>query len=287
MHIEKDLWLIAARTVARKFIASNYSDEAPLFDTFWQAFSFKINEALRDGTAGQLTLKQTSQTITEISIAKGYALDLMTPVIIGTITEIMYEMRTRRLSANELEKLIGSAAAHQGAKPSLTACLIRHLPQLCSELSSCKENASEAVISKGPVSRYRIWTAGKTMIVNSIDEYEKNKAKYLFWIDVDEKPYISRIKPEQRIGPQAVKLLLYLIERLGAPIPKETVLRDLFNAKNRDIKDTDINNIEQQFTKLHQYCGGQFRKYLFANHKNGYGLKNFFADKYFIYERLR
>ena len=288
MHIDKDSWLSTTRAIAEKFIEINYSEEAPLFDAFWQAFTFKINAVFKAGTIGQLTLKQTSQIITEISIAKEYALDLMTPIIIGTVTEIMYEMRKKDFSANELEKLIGSAAARQGAKPSLTACLLRNLPKLCNELSSCKENVSEAIVSNSSVSQYRIWTEGSNRVVDSIDKYEKNKMKYLFWIDLDERPYISHITSGSRIGPEALEFLKYLVKSLGQRKPVNNVLIEVFKDTIADITGTEENRIEQQITKLNAYSNGQFRKYLYGNKfKKGIGLKNSFADKYFLFERLR
>lgn len=299
MHIEKNSWLSAARMVARKFIESNYSEEAPLFDAFWQAFSFKINEAFKAGTSGPLTLKQTSQTITEISIAKGYALDLMTPVIIGTITEIMYEMRTRRLSANELERLIGSAAARQGAKPSLTACLIRHLPQLYNELSSCKENVSEAVVSSVPVSRYRIWTAGTSKVVENLDKYEKHKDDYLLWIDIDEKQHVSHRYPRQKLKPMAVKLFRYLVDNFDKPVYLNDILRDVFEEPTIDDFEEDKvfkvkketlaqDLVEQYLTSIEKFSGNQFRKHLSSRWKqNGLSLRGTFANKYFLFERLR
>ena len=34
------------------------------------------------------------------------------------------------------------------------------------------------------------------------------------------------------------------------------------------------------------YCGGKFRQYLFSNQTKGFGLKDSFAEKYFLFEKL-
>jgi hypothetical protein len=271
--------------LTRKIVESNYSEEVVLFDTFWQTFVFKVNEIFKATTNGRLTIKLTRQIITEISFVNNNALDLMTPIIIGTVAEIIFEMRTQKLSASELENVIGKAAARQGAKPSLTACLIRNLPPLCNELSSCNENVGEAVVFKGPGSQYRVWTDGKNMIVNDIEKYKKNKRDYLFWIDLRERSHTSGINGA-RIGLQAIKLLMYLIQNLGVSVAKEDVLKNVFDDSRTEVYSTDINNMQQQITKLHKYCGGKFRQYLFSDQKKGFGLKASFADKYFLFEKL-
>ena len=271
--------------LTKKIVESNYSEEVVLFDAFWQTFVFKVNEIFKAEPNGRLTIKPTRQTITEISFVKNNALDLMTPIIIGTVAEIIFGMRTKKLSSSELEKLIGKAAARQGARPSLTACLIRNLPPLCNELSSCKENVGEAVVFKKPVSQYRVWTDGKNMIVDDIEKYEKHKKDYLFWIDLRERSHTSGVN-DARIGHQAIKLLMYLIQNLGVSVAKEDVFKNAFDADRTDIQDSDIDNMQQQITKLHKYCGGKFRQYLFSDQKKGFGLKASFADKYFLFEKL-
>lgn len=285
MHFDRDSWIDKIKVIAKKFVKNNYSEELSLFDTFWQVLSPKINEVIKSNDVGDITFKRINQIVAEVSFAKDNALDLMTPIIIGAITEVLFQVRTKKISTSELEKIIGTAAVRQGAKPSLTACLIRNIPILYNDLLHTKDNASEATVSI-VIPQYRIWTKGKKEVVKSIDKFEKNKARYLLWIDLDEKHHISSINPKLRIAPQTVKLLVYLVERLGTPVPTKDILKDVFEAGSREIGDSDINNIEQNLTRLQKFCNGKFRQYLFSNHRKGYGLKDSFADKYFLFERL-
>jgi hypothetical protein len=282
MNIDKNSLLNTARMITKEIVESNYSEEVELFDDLWQKFVFKARFGAELCILANVVRLSTT---TETPVVKNNALALMTPIIIGTVAEVIFEMRTKNLSVNELERFIGKAASRQGARPSLIACLIRNLPPLCKEISLCKENDDEAVIFKGPVSHYRVWTEGKNMIIDDIEKYEKRKRDYLFWIDLRERSHAYSVNGD-RIGPQAIKLLMYLIQNLEVSVAKEDVFKNVFDNRT-EVNDTDIDNIQQQITKLHKYCGGEFRQYLFSDQKRGFGLKASFADKYFLFEKLR
>ena len=54
-----------------------------------------------------------------------------------------------------------------------------------------------------------------------------------------------------------------------------------------EVDSSHIDAIEQQFTKLNRFTGGQFRKHLLRGKDNGYGLRGSFANRYFLFKRLR
>ena len=174
MYIDKALWLSAAKTVTKKFIKNNYSQEDSLFDAFWQAFLFKANEIFKADVTGRLIFDPTGQSLANISFTNDSSIDLVSPVVLPTVAAIMQQIQTKDFSKNELEELISTTAANFGAKPSLTACLVRSLPSLCNEVMSYEPDASEATISIACKSQYKIWTNGEVRIVDSIDKYEEN-----------------------------------------------------------------------------------------------------------------
>jgi len=288
MHHYKQLWLNATRMVAKAFIEKNYLKEAPLFDAFWDAFSSRMHDILDRTSEGWPEQNIAKNIVTEISFAKENALDLVTPIVLATTAEVIREVNAGNTSLSELENFIGRTAARFGARVELTASLVRSLPSLCKEVLSTKPGMDEAIVSAASVIQYLIWTKGDSKVVKSIREYEKHKADYLFWIDLNEKSHMSEAAPNRRIAPEAVALLKYLVENIGTPIPVTDVLRDVFHYDTTGITDIEKNRIEQQITKLHLFCGGQFREHLFGERfTKGLGLKTSFADKYFLFSRLR
>ena len=286
MYIDKDSWLDTTKVVAKKFIESNYFQEVSLFDSFWQAFSFKVNEALKADASGKLTIDSTGQAITDISFARDSAIDSVSPIVLPTVAAIMQQIQLKKFGKNELEDLITTTAAHFGAKPSLSACLVRSLPVLCNEVMSYEPSASEATVSVAPKPQYRIWANGKSKIVDSIDNYEKNKDKYLFWIDLDAKKHLSPKNNKQILSPQSLELLRYLVENIGNRKTIDDVLADVFDDNTSLTKEHDKSKIEQQITKLQKHSDNQFREFLFSKwFENGLGLNDSFKDQYFLFSR--
>ena len=287
MYIDRNSWLNATKVVAQKFIEINYSQDVSFFDMFWQGFLFKVDKALKVNASGQLTLDSTGQAIANISFARDSAIDSVSPVVLPTVAVIMQQIQKKNLSQSKLEELISSTAAHFGAKPSLTACLVRSLPALCNEVMSYEPNASEATVSVASEPQYKIWTNGKSKIADSIDKYEKNKDKYLFWIDLDAKKHLSPKNNEQILSPRSIELLRCLVENVGNRKSIDDVLIDVFDDNTSLTKKHDKSKIGQQLTKLHKHSDSQFRKYLFSKwFENGLGLKDSFKDKYFLFSRL-
>lgn len=138
--------------------------------------------------------------------------------------------------------------------------------------------------------RYRIWAEGKRDVVDDLSKYEAKKNEYELWIDRDEKKHESTKNPGATISLKAVDLAICLVERLGKHVLVEEVLRRVWDEEietNEDFKKSQYNKIELQLTKLQNFCGGGFRKYLFdKKFEKGIGLKTSFRDKYFIFERL-
>jgi len=286
MYIDKDLWLSTAKVVAKKFIESNYLQEVALFDSFWQGFSFKVNEALKADAFGKLTIDSTEQAITDISFARDSAIDSVSPIVLPTVAAIMQQIQIKKFSENELEDLITTTAEHFGAKPSLSACLVRSLPVLCKEVMSYDPNANETTISVASKPKYRIWTNGRSEFIDSIDNYEKNKDKYLFWIDLDAKKHISPKNSKQTLSPRSIELLRYLVVNIGNRKSIDDILKDVFDDNTSLTKEHDKSKIEQQITKLQKHSDNQFRKFLFSKwFENGLGLNDLFKDQYFLFSR--
>ena len=278
MHEDNKSYLNNTRIIARAFIGRHYPDEAPLFDVFWDTFASRMQLFHSQFPGVWPAPNMTHDIITEVSFAAGGTIDFVTPITLATLSATLYNINRERLSSAELEKLIRQSAAHYGAKPRLTAALVRHISALCMEILTVKAGGNDAVVSAAPKPQYKIWTNGESRIVDSISKYEKHKDDYLFWIDLNETSYVSKKFRNRRLSPRAVKLLKYLIERLGTPVPVEDIMSD--------DPEGDKNKIDQQLSKLNTFCGGRFRKYCFAKwFDKGLGLTTAFAEKYFLFER--
>ena len=207
-----------------------------------------------------------------------------------TVLRASFRIPEQGLSASQLRDIVEKTATECGAKGELLAALTNYLPSLYVDVLAAKLDATEAdilLLSAQP--QYRIWTGGKKRIVSDISQYEKRKQEYLFWIDKDDKTHESPRNPGNKIGHEAIDLLIYLVERLGRRVPPAEILEQIFEDKPVDDKLDQYhkNKIEVQLTALQKFSGGEFRKYLFADKfKRGLGLKSSFADKYFIFSQL-
>jgi len=287
MFMDNKNWLNDIRDVAEKFISSHYPQELSMFDTFWNVSSIYLNNIPED-TPPELAISGSqTNAIAGISFNKVESLDLMTPIIIATVTEAILSMKSKRLSNQSLESVIASAASRHGAKPGLIECLAKHLPALCSDIEEVSKDPLKTIISNQPEPQYRIWTAKGTSTVESIEKYVKQKDSYMFFLDLREKTHKSNFPKGGSISTQAVNLLKYLTNRLGLITPSLEIFKNVFDNDVIELTDSDENNIEQQITKLHKYSGKKFRSYLFSDHTEGYGLKESFADKFFFFTRLR
>ena len=280
VYNNKTEWLSNIKTAAQIFIEKHLSEESPFFETFWQIFSVKINEAFKSEDISKITFKPVSCVVAEISFVKGYAQDFVTPIVTLTIAEVLYALNTGKYSFAELESIIHSSAARHGAKPSLTACLVRSLPSLCKDIAACKRNhPAESIISQAPgPSEYLIWTEGKKIILGNMDKYEKNKGKYLLWIDLD--------NPANGLTPKSIRLLIHLVENIGSPVSIPDILKKVFDEASHLGNEEETNKINQQLVKLENYSGKRFRQYLMAGWpKESLGLSDNFRDKYFLFKR--
>lgn len=272
-------WLSTVKMFSKNFVSENYPEELSLFDSFWLVFY----EKLIDIQAGeQLNLTPSRMVINQISFVSETSLDLVSPVVLSVFAEVMVIVKSKNLTINELEKEIAAIAARHRAKPSLIACLTRSISLLYQELKKI-DDTSEAKIYE-VLTHYRIWTAAREEIVESVDKYEKNKSKYLFWIDLDKKQQVSALNPKLKLPAKPVELLHTMVKHIGSPIPLEVLSKEF--SQSGEIEGSDIDNIEQNLSKLHKFCGNNFRQYLFTNHKRGFGLKDSFRDKYFLFERI-
>ncbi|TKJ38334.1 MAG: hypothetical protein CEE38_06135 [Planctomycetes bacterium B3_Pla] len=286
MHEDDKSCLNNTRIIARAFIEEHYPDEAPLFDVFWETFASRM-QLFHSQSPGVWPAPNTAHDIiTEVSFAAGGTLDFVTPITLATLSATLHNINRERLSSTELKRLIRQSATQYGSKPRLTAALVRHISALCMEILTVKADGDDAVVSAAPKPQYKIWTNGESWTVDSISKYEEHKDDYLFWIDLNERSHVSKKFGNRRLTPRAVKLLKYLIERLGTPAPVEDVMKDVFDDVMSDNTEGDKNKIDQQLSKLNAFCGGQFREYCFTKwFDKGLGLKTSFADEYFLFER--
>ena len=281
MNQNNESWLNVVQEIAHAFIVEDYNSESALFDPCWEVFAGRIGDL--EGTSREDLFE--SSIIQDISFATSSSQDLVTPIVLATVAETISTINAKKLSGSKLEKFIGDTAARFGAQPGLAATLLKHLPALCKEALGGK---TDGTVSTSPDNQFKIWTNGESKIVQSIDEHEKQKDKYLFWIDLDEKKHVSKLDASRKLSPRSIQLLKCLVEQLGSPIPVGEILIDAFEDSSDIPVATDESRIEQQLSKLHKFCGDQFRQYLFAKwFRNGLGLKDSFADKYFLFSRCR
>ena len=217
----------------------------------------------------------------------GEGADRVSRIIRLTVTEVLFETKGKRVSLFELEKLVGKIAAGMGASGELLAALVRNLSKLCVEARGANLQTTNALVSR-VIPQYMIWTNGEREIVKDIGVYEKKKKKYLIWLDCDERVHRSVRKKGVKLGDEAIRLLIYLIERLGRRTQVTQVLRDIFDDTTADPGLTEKNKIDQQLTSIENFCGKGFRDYIFGEwFKKGLGLHETFSDEYFIFYRLR
>ena len=269
-------WLETVRHISLEFIGSHYPSEASLFDSFWSVVAGKINHALEGTTGNQLSREQVSQ-LTHQALSGEQSLDLVTPIVIGTLSTVFYGLKENPESLSKQESMVAEIAARYGAKPSLTACLIKHLPALCHDLQAVPKT-QDALVKKKLEPQYQIWTNGESQIVNDITSFEKTKKDYLLWVDLASHQCHSKGRSEEKINPQTIKLLVYLVEHLGVQIPSSQVFQEVFDSDREFCEETDLNTIEQQITKLNKLCHKQFRSYLFPDRNQGFGLSEKFKD---------
>ena len=155
-------------------------------------------------------------------------------------------------------------------------------------ITALKSTMAEQTTSIKP--KYQIWLQGKCKIVKDINEYKSKKNSFDFFIDLDEKIHQSLKKSGAALSPLSVKLLICLVERLDKRVSLEKLLKDVWDEEvqeNVDFKKLQQSKIEQQLTKLENFCGSGFRKHLFSEKfENGIGLKMSFKNQYFIFKRL-
>ncbi len=307
MNTKHKIWLSRIRKISHKFIKKNFSNEEPLFEVFWQVFCFKIDDMLEVDLSEQLIVDTKNNIVTnnsfakdmlevdlseqlivdtkshvviDISFAKDYALDMATPIVLATVAETMRLVNTKKHSYEQLETLISKTAAKFGAMPGLTACLTRSLPKLCMDILTCDPNTEQANVLMSPQSKYRIFVNGGTDIIDSIDEYKKNKSKYLLWIDIDQKP---KSPPD----PRAINLLKFLVKNIGIRNSIEEIIREVYEDVPSNISKSDNNKIAQHLSQLNKYGKERFIGYLFDDWRNkGLGLDDSFSNKYFLFMRL-
>lgn len=281
MYNDKESWLSEIKTTAKQFIDRYYAKESPLFETFWQVFALNFKDA------DPFVQNSAIPSATDISFVQENALDLVTPIVLGTLAEMMVNATPQQLSPHEVEQIIGTAATRYGAKPSLIACLIKNLPVLYKDLLSCDKNISEAVVSTTSPRHYRIWTGGKILVAETLDKYEKHKHKYLFWIDLDSHKNKSSRAPGQQLKPMSIRLLKCLVENLGSPVSLLKIRQTIGDPNATAISPYEIEVISQSLSGLNTFCGSKLSGYYSRTWKRkGLGLDLSFQDKYFLYEKF-
>lgn len=275
------------RQVAESFIKKHYAEEEQFFSAVWEAFEKWVRRL--KVPVERIDLSEVLHTRSGLGFVGEEGLDLVSPIVLSTVAETLQESRKRKLSVSGLELAVRKAATRAGAAGELLACLIHHLPELVAAARSAKASISEAYVSLAQKPQYEIWTEGDHKIVDNIDKFKQEQEKYLFWIDLTNKEYLSLgIKPEQKIGPTAIEILIYLIENIGVSIPRREIFEDVFEESTEENIGWK-NRLQQFLTQLHNFTGKTFReKYLPLDRiSDCLSLKNSFRDKYFIFETLR
>jgi hypothetical protein len=286
-HQRHGFLLSTIRIVAQRFIECHYTGESPYFEDCWRVLSSKIHEALDSAPTGQLAIESPEHLIKNLSLAGPASLGLVTPIVVGTITQTLCALKDHQANAEELKLIVASSAAHLGASHQLTACLIQHIPGLIVDILKNQREGGDALVGKASPPQYAIWTMGEERMVGSITTYEHKRNQYLLWLDLNETSHVLASSPKTRIGQQAVHVLIYLVRNLGVVRPAKELYREVWDPMTDEVDSSHIDAIEQQFTKLNRFTGGQFRKHLLRGEDNGYGLRESFANRYFLFKRLR
>jgi hypothetical protein len=128
---------------------------------------------------------------------------------------------------------------------------------------------------------------GEERIVETITAYERKRRRYLLWLDLNDTSHALANSPKTKLGQQAVRVLLCLVRNIGVVRPAKDLYRDVWDSTTDEIEASHIDAIEQQLTRLNRFTGGRFRRYLQRGDDNGYGLRDSFANQYFLFKRLR
>jgi len=275
--------------VVEMFIKRYYAEEERFLPAVWEAFdewAGRLKEPLEKIDIAEVLL----DTQTGLGFAGQGQIDLVPPIVLSTVAETLQKSQSEKLSTSKLERIVGKAAIRAGAAGELLACLIGHLPALVIAVRNSDPDVSEAYISVAKKLQYKILTGGENhKIVDSIDKFRGKQDTYLFWIDITNKEYLSLgIEPEQKIGPTAIKILVYLVKNIGVSIPRRKIFEDVFEETTEENIGW-VNRLQQFVTQLHNFTGKTFReKYLLLDRiSDCLSLKNSFKNKYFIFETLR
>ncbi len=274
------IWLDAAKEFACQFIERHYPSESAFFESFWSVVVNTIDQAVQSLAPGQNLTRGQMVKLTHQAFTGDQAMDLVTPIVIATLTVLTHEIKQAPCTSQQLQDRVEAIAADHGASPSLIACLRDHLPSLYQDLQ--KRNDSPTALINRPEPQYHIWTEGKHLIVTDITEYEQRKAGYLLWVDLAKQECQCLGRSPQKIGGQSMKLLVYMVEHLGVQVSFKQIDAELYKTSINDDR-----AIEQQLSKMQKLTRKQFRNYLFPDHKAGFGLKDDFKDQYFIFKRMR
>jgi hypothetical protein len=280
-------WLATVRLAAEQFIESHYAHESPYFENWWRVLSTKIGEVVTSAPAGRLTIEGPGHLIENISLTGSASLGLVTPIVIGTITETLWGLKNYQPSNEELRQLVTSSAARLGASHQLNACLTRYVPDLIVSVLKHQHECGDAIIGKATPPQYAIYTMGEERIVETITAYERKRRRYLLWLDLNDTSHALANSPKTKLGQQAVRVLLCLVRNIGVVRPAKDLYRDVWDSTTDEIEASHIDAIEQQLTRLNRFTGGRFRRYLQRGDDNGYGLRDSFANQYFLFKRLR
>ena len=287
---ETEKLMAGIHQVAEMFIKRYYPEQEYSFTGAWEAFAQWVKQ-----WKGREPEKMASEALlayvrTGLGFAEEAGVDRVSRIVIGTVAKLFCEPQGKMPSLFRLEGRIGKIAAGTEASGELLAALLRHLPKLYMEARAANLESAEATVSLAAKPQYEVWTGGNRQIVSSISEEEQKKEKYLFWIDLDEKVHKSIICPGKTVGPEAIRLFICLVDRLGKRVPKTDLFKEVFEEKKEKDKfeDDEKDKVEQQLSALQKFCGGEFRKYLFGEKfKKGLGLDRSFSKKYFVFSRLR
>ncbi|MEN6307398.1 MAG: hypothetical protein ABFD91_06540 [Anaerohalosphaeraceae bacterium] len=217
----------------------------------------------------------------------GNLVDKDSPVASAIVFEVIrHAFRYGNFSDSNLQSFIGSVASQYGANANLVAHLMRGLPYLYKELSAYDPTHSNTIIANTPTVKFRIWAEGKILVAATLDQYEKHKNKYLFWIDLDSHKNNSLLAPGQQLKPMSIRLLKCLVENLGSPVSLLKIRQTIGDPDATSISKEETEVISQSLSRLNTFCGSKLSSYYSRDWKQkGLGLNISFKDKYFLYER--
>jgi len=143
--------LATTRHVAEAFVRDHYPQEEPFFEAAWKAFTEWMKQL--DGTEPERS--PTEALSIQMQGALGFVgdevLDLVTPVVLGTVAQTILQSQGKSASVEDLQRMARKAALAFGATGQLLNALAENIPRLYVETRSGSPSQTDVGEPRGRV----------------------------------------------------------------------------------------------------------------------------------------